>query len=110
MQIRVVRLNSRNPLVGAVLLVVVLALLAFLLTAGMALVAGGAVLGGVGYALRRVLGGARAAPTVMPGSDSLHGIEEADPLVGGRLRPLGEEVFPPGERSASPRVGDGRPE
>lgn len=57
MQIRVVRLNSRNPLVGIVLLVAILAILALVLTAGMALLAGGAVLGAVGYVARRVLGG-----------------------------------------------------
>lgn len=79
-QIRVVQLNSRNPLVGALLLVVALALLAFLLTAGMALVAGGALIGGVGYALRRAFGGKAI---------------QAPELGDARFRPLGEEVFPP---------------
>lgn len=96
MQIRVVRLNTRNPIVGALLLVVVMALLAFLLTAGMALVAGGAVLGGVGYALRRVLGG--------------KSLGEAPAGRRPRLEGLGEEVFPPGSRPASHRLPEGSPE
>ncbi len=81
MQIRVVRLNIRNPFVGAILVIVVMALLAFILTAGMALVAGGAVLGAVGYALRRVLGGKSLGNP---------------PVQRPRLEGLGEEVFPPG--------------
>ena len=101
MQIRVVQLNSRNPLVGALLLVVVLALIAFLLTAGMAIVAGGAVLGGVGYALRRVFGAGKA-------SASIGSFNDADLLRADRsVRPLGEEVFPPAPRPESHRLGDG---
>lgn len=80
MQIRVVRLNSRNPLVGIFLLVVILAILAFVLTAGMALLAGGAILGTAGYLARRIFGG-----------KSLR----AAPMEGERLVVLGDEVFPP---------------
>lgn len=79
MQIRVVRLNSRNPLVGIVVLVVILALLAFVLTAGMALLAGGAILGTVGYLARRIFGGKSLRAT---------------PVEGERLVAMGEEVFP----------------
>lgn len=79
MQIRVVRLNSRNPLVGIVILVVILALLAFVLTAGMALLAGGAILGTVGYLARRIFGGKSLG---------------AAPVEGERLVVMGEEVFP----------------
>lgn len=90
MPIRVVRLNSRNPLVGILLLVVILAILAFVLTAGMALIAGGAILGTVGYLARRVFGGKSIGAT---------------PLEGERMVVMGDEVFPsshvPGERRLS---------
>lgn len=79
MQIRVVRLNSRNPLVGIVLLVVILAILALVLTAGMALLAGGAILGTVGYLARRVFGGKSLG---------------AAPMEADRMVVMGEEVFP----------------
>lgn len=82
MQLRIVRLNSRNPLVGVVLLVVILAILAVVLTAGMALIAGGAVLGTAGYLARRVFGGNALARGAR---------DEARVVV------LGNEVFPPVE-------------
>lgn len=82
MQIRLVRLNSRNPLVAILVIAIVLALLAFVLTAGLALAAGGAVLGAVGYLARRVFGGKSlgAGPVTMERE---------------RIVMLGEEVFPP---------------
>ena len=82
MQIRVVRLNSRNPLVAILLIALVLAILAVVLTAGMALAVGGAVLGAVGYLARRVLGGKalRAGPVM---------VERERGVL------LGKEVFPP---------------
>lgn len=79
MPIRVVRLNSRNPLVGILLLVVILAILAFVLTAGIALLAGGAILGTIGYLARRVFGGKSLG---------------AAPTEGERVFVRGEEVFP----------------
>lgn len=79
MQIRVVRLNSRNPLVGILLIAVILAILAFVLTAGMALLAGGAILGTLGYLTRWVFGGKSIGAT---------------PTDGERLIVMGEEVFP----------------
>ncbi len=57
MQIRVVRLSSRNPLVTFVVVAVVLALLALVLTAGVALLIGGAIVGTGGYLVRRIFGG-----------------------------------------------------
>ncbi|MBK6308193.1 MAG: hypothetical protein IPF47_21690 [Gemmatimonadetes bacterium] len=89
MQIRIVRLNSRNPLVAILVIAVIVALLAFLFTAGLALAVGGAVLGAVGYLVRRVVGGQvpRDGGRVMEGE---------------RVVVLGEEVFP------DPRPGDVR--
>lgn len=89
MQIRVVRLNSRNPLVGILLLVVILAILAFVLTAGMALLAGGAILGTVGYLARRIFGGKSLGTA---------------PVEGERLVVMGEEVFPPSHLPAERRL------
>lgn len=89
MQIRVVRLNSRNPLVGILLLVVILAILAFVLTAGMALLAGGAILGTVGYLARRILGGKSLGKA---------------PVEGERLVVMGEEVFPSSHLPAERRL------
>lgn len=89
MQIRVVRLNSRNPLVGILLLVVILAILAFVLTAGMALLAGGAILGTVGYLARRIFGGKSLG---------------AAPMEGERLVVMGEEVFPSSHLSPERRL------
>lgn len=91
MQIRVVRLNSRNPLVGILLLVVILAILALVLTAGMALLAGGAVLGTVGYMARRIFGGKSLG---------------AAPEEGERLVVMGEEVFPSAPLPADRRLSD----
>jgi hypothetical protein len=79
MQFRIIRVQSRNPLVGIVLLAAVLALFAFLLTAGLALAVGAAVLGGGVMAVRRLLG---AKPPLVR--------EPGD----GRFVMLGEEVFP----------------
>ncbi|MCC6927600.1 MAG: hypothetical protein IT359_01305 [Gemmatimonadaceae bacterium] len=93
MQLRIIRVDSRNPLVGILLLVVILALLAFVLTAGMALLAGGAVLGTVGYIARRLLGGKRLGAT---------GSERE------RLGVAGDEVFAPGQPLAARRPVDVR--
>ena len=97
MQIRIVRLNSRNPLVAILVIAVIVALLAFLFTAGLALAVGGAVLGAVGYLVRRVVGGQvpRDGGRVMEGE---------------RVVVLGEEVFPPiPDRGTSARETGGDP-
>lgn len=67
MQFRVVRLESRNPLVRILLLIVIIALLAAFVTAGVALAAGAAVIGGGAYLVRRIFGG-RASSGVLDGS------------------------------------------
>jgi hypothetical protein len=78
MQFRVIRVQSRNPLVG-ILLAAILALFAFLLTAGLALALGAGVLGAGVMAVRRLLG---AKPPLV-----------GEPSDGGLVM-LGEEVFP----------------
>lgn len=88
MQIRIVRLRPRNTLAALALLVVVLALLAVVLTAGMALLAGAAVVGAVGVLARRLLGGGRRVA----------GRGDAERIV-----LTGEEVFPPGEQGPDDR-------
>jgi hypothetical protein len=65
MPIRVIRLQSRNPVVGLVVLLLVLALVLAIVTAGVTLLAGAAVLGGAAYAVRRLVGG-RALPRGRP--------------------------------------------
>ncbi|MBK9977192.1 MAG: hypothetical protein IPP20_04565 [Gemmatimonadetes bacterium] len=96
MQIRIVRLNSRNPLVAILVIAVIVALLAFLFTAGLALAVGGAVLGAVGYLVRRVVGGQ------VPRTGARDG--------GERVVVLGEEVFPPiPDRGTSARDAGGDP-
>ena len=56
MHIRSFRFQSRNPVVVIAMLSVVLALFAFFLSAMLAIGAGAAVLGGVGYGVRRLHG------------------------------------------------------
>src|SRR5205807_2314751 len=54
-RMRVVRFQTRNPLVGIALLVLVLAVLAVVFAASVTLLAGAAVVGGVGLLARRML-------------------------------------------------------
>ena len=89
-RIRVVRLQSRNPLVGIALLLLVLALLAAVVVFGMALLAGAAVLGGAVYLGRRLVG--RPVLGERGGAGRLPGVEAAV----GRLDPS-REVFAPGD-------------
>ena len=67
MQIRFLRFTSRNPLVGAALLVAVVALVLALVVFGLALLAGLAAAGGVALLARRLLGarGRATAPRAM---------------------------------------------
>lgn len=62
MRIRIVRLQTRNPVVGAALLVLLLALVAAVLAVGLTLLAALAVAGGAVLLGRRVLHGRRIAP------------------------------------------------
>ena len=92
MQIRVIHLQGRNRFVGVLLLAVVLALLAFVVTAGLALVAGAAVLGGGALLLRRLFGGKNALPRRARTE---------------RVIMTGEEVFPPVSQGKAPRLTRG---
>lgn len=56
MQIRVIRLNSRNPLVGAALLLAGAAILVALVVFGLVILAGLTVVGAVAFLARRLLG------------------------------------------------------
>lgn len=82
MQIRFIRLSSRNPLVGAMLLVAVVALVLAIVVFGLALLAGLAAAGGVALLARRLLG-ARGRPAVSQPA--------LDPA---------REIFPPGRANA----------
>jgi hypothetical protein len=62
MQMRVVRLNVRNPFVAAAVLLIVLAAILLVLGLGVTLLAAAAVVGGVGLLARRVLRLRRPAP------------------------------------------------
>ena len=95
MQVRIVQLRSRNPVVAALVLVVVLALLAAVVAVGFTLLAGAAVVGGAALLARRVLRG-RALPP--------------DPASrGGFPLDRAREVFPPGREVLDARVS-GAPE
>ena len=89
MQIRVIHFQGRNRIVGVLLLAVVLALLAFVVTAGLALVAGAAIIGGGVLLMRRLFGAKSALPR--------HSRPE-------RIIMSGEEVFPPMSQGEAPRL------
>jgi hypothetical protein len=59
MQIRIVRLQSRHPIVGAALLLGAVALVLALVVLGLALAAGLTAVGGVALLARRLLGARR---------------------------------------------------
>ena len=59
MRVRTVHFRTRNPIVGAVLLLLLLAVLAAVFTVGLTLLAGLAVVGGAGLLVRRALRGGR---------------------------------------------------
>ena len=66
-RIRVVRLNTRNPIVALAVVLLVVAVLLLVLGAGAALLAGGAVIGGATLLARRVLRlGKRPPPRIAP--------------------------------------------
>ena len=69
MQIRIIRLSGRNPLVGAALLVAVAAIVVALVVFGLALLAGLAAVGGVVLLARRLLGGRGRATAPPPALD-----------------------------------------
>jgi len=79
MPMRVVRLNVRNPLVAAAVLLIVLAVILLVLGLGVALLAAGAVVGGVGLLARRVLRLRRPPPArVAPLDPSREGFAAAE--------------------------------
>ena len=80
MQVRTVRFESKDPVVVGVILALICAALFVFLSAALAVAAGVAVLGGVGFVARRLLGGRHLVQGVTGGSTR-------DP------RP-GNEVFP----------------
>ena len=80
MQVRTVRFESKNPVVVGVILALIIAALFVFLSAALAVAAGVAVLGGVGFTARRLLGGRRLVPGALGGS--------------ARDLRLGHEVFP----------------
>lgn len=61
MRVRILRFQTRNPLVAAVLLIVLLALVAAVVAVGFTLLAGLAAVGAAGLLARRALGGRRPA-------------------------------------------------
>lgn len=89
MRVRILRFQTRNPVLGAIVLVLVLALLAAVFAVGLTLLAGlavaGAVVGGGALLARRALGGRRTTTTLPPPLD--------------RAR----EVFPPGHDPSDER-------
>lgn len=104
MQVRIVQLRSRNPVVVALVLVVVLALLAAVVAVGFTLLAGAAVVGGAGLLARRVLRGRVLRGRALPPAD------RADAAVrGGFPLDRAREVFPPGRDVPAARVS-GAPE
>jgi hypothetical protein len=90
--IRVVRLNARNPIVGVALLLVLVAVVLLVLTLGVTILAGAAVLGGAAFVVRRALrlGRRPAAPE--------RALPPLDPA---------NEVFAPDEVDASRRLRAG---
>jgi ABC-type transport system involved in cytochrome bd biosynthesis fused ATPase/permease subunit len=94
MRVRTVQFRTRNPIVGAVVLLIVLAILAAVFTVGLTLLAGLAVVGGAGLLVRRALrGGGRAL------EPPLDRAREVLPRDAG-LR----EVFPSGQAAATRRL------
>ena len=77
MQIRIVRIQLKNPLVAIGLIAIVLAVLVVFLTAAMALVAGAALVGGVGIVASRLR---RGRHDVRVGSGILAGLDPADEI------------------------------
>jgi hypothetical protein len=65
MQTRVFRIQSRNPIVGVAIGLIVVAVILLVLGLGVALLAGAAVIGGVGLLARRVLRLRRPAPAIL---------------------------------------------
>ena len=92
MRVRTVHFRTRNPIVGALLLLLLLAVVAAVFTVGLTLLAGLAVVGGAGLLVRRALRGGRRA--VEPPLDRAREVRPGD----ARSR----EVFPPGQ-AAPPR-------
>ena len=89
MRVRIVQFRSKNPLVAIALLAAVLALLVFFLSAALAIAAGAALLGGVGFAVRGLRGGraiGRGGPDVP--------VQRLDPANEVHERPLNAAPTP----------------
>lgn len=89
MRVRTVRFQTRNPIVGAAILILVLALLVAVFTVGLTLLAGVAVVGGAGLLVRRALRG--RLPAAEP--------PRLDPRLDGS-----REVFAPGQAPPERRL------
>ena len=91
MQIRIIRLQNRHPLVGAALLLGAVALVLALIVLGLALVAGLTAVGGVVLLARRLLGARRrptSRQTVLDPAQEIVSYHRAD--VRGALPPVSE--------------------
>ena len=77
MQMRVVRLNVRNPLVAAAVALILIAVVLLVLGLGVTLLAAGAVLGGAGLLARRVLRLRRPPPPRIAPLDPAREVFEA---------------------------------
>jgi hypothetical protein len=89
MQIRIIRLRNRHPLVGAALLLGAAAVVLALIVLGLALIAGLAAVGGVALLARRLLGARRrptSRPTVLDPAQEIVAYHRVD--VRGALPPL----------------------
>lgn len=92
MPVRIVQLRSRNPVVVALVLVVVLALLAAVFAVGVTLLTAAAVVGGAGLLARRARRG-RVLPPAQHGA----------PPRADRALDRTREVFPPGHQAPDAR-------
>jgi ABC-type transport system involved in cytochrome bd biosynthesis fused ATPase/permease subunit len=94
MRVRTVPFRTRNPIVGALVLLVVLAIVAAVFTVGLTLLAGLAVVGGAALLVRRALRGGRREL-----ESPLDRTREVLPRDAGA-----REVFPPGQAPATRRL------
>ena len=94
MRVRTVQFRTRNPIVGAAILLVVLAILAAVFTVGLTLLAGVALVGGAGLLVRRALRGGRRE--LEPPLDRTREVLPRDAGL--------REVFPPGQAAPTRRL------
>jgi ABC-type transport system involved in cytochrome bd biosynthesis fused ATPase/permease subunit len=94
MRVRTVQFRTRNPIVGAAVVLLVLAVLLAVFTVGLTLLAGLAVVGGAGLLVRRALRGGRGA--LEPPLDRTREVLPRDAAL--------REVFPPGQEPQTRRL------